>query len=289
MRVAVTGADGFTGRYVCDLLQARGIETVSLTADLADSDAVENEVASAHFDRLIHLAAQAFVGTQQWRGFYMVNQLGSFNLLESVTRHHPGTRCILASSAQVYGPQASGLISEDASPAPNNPYAISKYAMELGAQNWADKLNILIVRPFNYTGVGQDSIYLIPKIVDHFRRKDTVIELGNLDVRRDFGDVRSVADAYCGLAVDTDVSATVNVCTGNVHGLRDVLAMASAIMGHEIEVRVNPAFVRKNDVALLGGRPTQLQTLLPSWRPRPLSDTLRWMLETPDGSVQTMR
>lgn len=281
MRVAITGADGFTGRYVCESLQVRGVETISLTADLADGDAVEAEVAANRFDRLIHLAAQAFVGTNDWRGFYVVNQLGSFNLLDSVARHWPGARCVLASSAQVYGPQASGIISEEAMPAPSNPYAVSKYAMELGARYWADALDITIMRPFNYTGVGQDEIYLIPKIISHFRRKAPVIELGNLDVRRDFGDVRSVAEAYCGLALDTDVKTTVNICTGTLHGLRDVLAMASAVSGHDLEVRVNPAFVRKNDVATLGGTPEHLQSLLPGWQPKSLSDTMRWMLEAP--------
>jgi GDP-6-deoxy-D-talose 4-dehydrogenase len=284
MRVAVTGADGFTGRYLCNVLRARGVETVSLTADLADANAVEAEVLAKPFDRLVHLAAQAFVGSNDWRGFYLVNQLGTYNVLDSVARHYPGARCVLASSAQVYGPQASGLIGEDASPAPSNPYAVSKYAMELGAGYWADRLNVLVMRPFNYTGVGQEDVYLIPKIVSHFRRKASVIELGNLDVRRDFGDVRSVADAYAGLVLDSDATTTVNICSGTVHGLRDVLAMASEITGHVVDVQVNPAFVRKNDVPLLGGNPARLQSLLPAWQPRALSDTLRWMLEAPERS-----
>ncbi len=282
MRVAVTGADGFTGRYLCEVLHARGVDTVSLTADLADGDAVAGEVASKPFDRLVHLAAQAFVGSNNWRGFYTVNQMGTYSLLDAVAKHRPGARCVIASSAQIYGPQASGLIDEGALPAPGNPYAVSKYAMELGAQNWADRLDLMVTRPFNYTGVGQEDIYLIPKIVDHFRRKAPVIELGNLDVQRDFGDVRSVADAYAGLLLDSHQATTVNVCTGAAHGLRDVLAMASSITGHVIDVQVNPAFVRKNDVALLGGDPTKLRHLLPDWQPRALSDTLAWMLDAPD-------
>lgn len=282
MRIAVTGADGFTGRYVCDALEKRGVDVVSLTADLADGEAVEAEVSTKPFDRLLHLAAQAFVGSSDWQSFYTVNQIGTFNLLDAVAKHRPRSRCLLASSAQIYGPQASGMVREDAPPAPGNPYAVSKYAMELGAHYWSDRLELMVMRPFNYTGVGQDELYLIPKIVAHFCRKAPIIELGNLDVRRDFGDVRSVADAYCGLLLDTAVTTTVNICTGDVHGLRDVLAMASNITGHRIDVQVNMAFVRKNDVPILGGDPTTLKTLLPGWAPNALADTLRWMLETQD-------
>lgn len=278
MRIAVTGADGFTGRFVGQALAARGSEMVSLSADITDAAAIDAEVASISFDGLLHLAAIAFVGVSDWRSFYQVNQIGTFNLLESVARHHPGVRCVLASSAQVYGPQASGIVGEDARPGPANPYAVSKYAMELGAAHWADRLPISIVRPFNYTGVGQEEQYLIPKIVRHFRARKPVIELGNIEVARDFGDVRAVAAAYTGLLLETRDDVTVNVCSGTVTRLKDVIAMATELTGHSIEIRVNPAFVRSGDVPVLGGDVTRLQNLLPDWSPILLRDTLAWML-----------
>lgn len=283
MRIAVTGADGFTGRYVRQALAARGSEMVALSADIADASAIDAEIASTRFDGLLHLAAIAFVGVSDWRSFYAVNQIGTFNLLESLARHSPGTRCVLASSAQIYGPQASGIVSETARPNPANPYAVSKYAMELGASYWAGKLSISIVRPFNYTGVGQEVQYLIPKIVSHFRERAPVIELGNIEVARDFGDVRAVAAAYAGLLLDTNEDVTVNVCSGTVTRLRDVIAIASALTGHDIEISVNPAFVRAGDVPVLGGAASKLQSLLPDWSPIPLRETLAWMLDEPSG------
>ncbi len=281
MRIAITGADGFTGRYLCEALAARGVDTVALTADITDADAIDAEVLATPFDQVIHLAAQAFVGTQDWMGFYRINQIGTYHLLDAVARHRPNTRCLLASSAQIYGPQASGIVSETAIPSPSNPYAVSKYAMELGALTWADRLPIMIMRPFNYTGVGQDDLYLIPKIVAHFRRRADRIELGNLDVQRDFGDVRSVASAYCGLALDCTATTIVNICSGKLWGLKDIVATASRIAGHHLNVAVNPAFVRKNDVAVLGGNSQKLHALLPAWSPIPLENTLQWMLEAP--------
>lgn len=277
MRVALTGAAGFTGRFVSAALEQAGATPVVLQCDLRDQAAVDQAVDGLDFDRIIHLAGHAFVDASDWLSFYTVNQLGTLNLLDAVSRRKPGARCILASSAQVYGPNAEGLITEDASTNPVNHYAISKRTMEDGAALWRDRLEIVVTRPFNYTGVGQDTQYLVPKIVDHFRRRAEVIELGNTWVKRDFGDVRSVADAYAGLALARDVPPVVNVATGAVSSIGDILDQLTAISGHQIKVEVNQAFVRKGDVEMLGGDATLLRQTLPDWAPRSLADTLEWM------------
>lgn len=280
MRVGITGADGFTGVYLLDVLAARGAIAVPLMADLRDPTAVALEIAAARIDRLVHLAGIAFVASDDWAQFYAVNQIGTFTLLDAVARVSPGIRCVLASSAQVYGAQASGIISEDHPVAPSNHYAISKYAMELGSHQWRDRLEIVITRPFNYTGLGQEARYLIPKIVDHLKRRASVIELGNLDVKRDFGDVRSVTEAYTALVLGEETPPpVVNLCSGAVYGLRDVVSMASEIAGHQLDIRVNPDFVRANDVPVLGGDPGRLAATLPGWSPIALRDTLTWMIE----------
>lgn len=281
MRVAVTGADGFTGRFVKTALRDRGIDCIAWSADLTDSDAVEQEVCATEFDHVIHLAAKAFTDTANWEEFYHVNQIGTFRLLDAVAKHRPGARCLLASSAQVYGSGASGLIEESSNINPVNHYAVSKFAMEQGAALWGEKLELVITRPFNYTGLGQSTEYLLPKIVDHFCRGAPVIELGNTWVQRDFGDVRAVAEAYAGLISAERVIATVNIATGRVWAINEVLRILADLAGYEIEVKVNPAFVRSNDVPVLGGNISRLRENLPDWRPRDLADTLEWMyLET---------
>lgn len=277
MRIALTGAKGFTGRFVADACAAKGIECIPLAVDLTDKDAVEAVVADTAFDTLIHLAARAFVNAANWEAFYDVNQLGTFHLLDAVARTKPGTRCILSSSAQVYGPGAEGLVVEDAATRPANHYAVSKLAMEQGAALWRNQLEIVVTRPFNYTGVGQGVEYLIPKIVDHFRSGAETIELGNLFVLRDFGDVRSVADAYVGLTTRENPPAVVNICTGSVYSIKSIIDILSDISGHSINVTVNSAFVRANDVAVLGGDSTRLRETLPDWQPYTLRQTLEWM------------
>lgn len=278
MRVGVTGLAGFTGAYLADALAEAGHETVAIRADLTDPVALDNDVATIAPDAVIHLAGSAFVAANDISTFYAVNQLGSFNLLDSLARHRPECRVLLASSAQVYGDAASGRVGEDHPTRPANHYALSKLGMEMGARFWEDKLVPIVARPFNYTGRGQQDRYLIPKIVQHFRERRAVIELGNIDVERDFGDVRTVARAYAGLIGNTDASGVVNVATGTPHSVRDVIAMAERLTGHRIDVVVNPAFVRTNDVSQLVGDNSRLRALLPDWEPATLEATLAWML-----------
>lgn len=282
MRVALTGASGFTGRFVIDALNAQGATCVTLDADLRDRAAVNRAIDAVDFDHLIHLAGRAFVDAVDWPAFYDVNQLGTLNLLDAMARARPGARCILASSAQVYGSGSEGLIDESTVARPSNHYAVSKRAMEICADLWRDRLDIVVTRPFNYTGVGQGIEYLLPKLVYHFRCRAKIIELGNTWVKRDFCDVRSVAQVYAGLIAAETVPPIVNICTGQLYSIDQILAILLELSGHAIEIQVNPAFVRANDVPVLGGNAALLHSVLPNWAPQPLVDTLAWMYNQQD-------
>ncbi|MGH8232947.1 MAG: GDP-mannose 4,6-dehydratase, partial [Rhodanobacteraceae bacterium] len=191
---------------------------------------------------------------------------------------------VLASSANIYGNATVEPITEDTPPAPANDYAVSKLAMEYMARLWMDQLPITLVRPFNYTGVGQSGNFLIPKIVAHFRRGEQIIELGNTDVSRDFSDVRDVARAYTAIAEKTPTGETVNICSGQGHSLGEVLALMATIAGYKIEVRVNPAFVRANEVKRLVGSNVRLREITGFTPAIPLEETLRWMYSAPTSS-----
>jgi nucleoside-diphosphate-sugar epimerase len=279
MRVLVTGHSGFTGRYIIDALNAAGHEALPFNADVTDWPDVEAAVAEGKPDAAIHLAANAFVQSSDVTGFYLVNQIGTFHLLEAIVRHSPGIPVLVASSANVYGDSSQGLLSEDAICAPVNHYGASKLAMEIGAKLWANRLKLVIARPFNYTGEGQDERYLIAKIVAHFRRRDPAIELGNIGVAREFGDVRSVTQAYVEL-LERGCEGTFNICTGQVHSVADVIQICEQISGHSIAVQVNPAFVRHADPQSLGGDPSRIRSALPNWRPHDLRETLEWMMSS---------
>jgi GDP-6-deoxy-D-talose 4-dehydrogenase len=279
MRTLVTGLRGFTGRYIQLELEAHGHTVIGLNSDLTDPDAVSKEIAQVQPESVLHLASIAFVDHGNLNAFYEVNLIGTFNLLTALAKHVPDVRSILlASSANIYGNSTEELLSEDATPSPANDYAVSKLSMESMASLWFEKLPLFIVRPFNYTGVGQDDKFIIPKIVSHFKDKRQVIELGNLDVWREFGDVRSVANIYRKLIECCPAGKTINICTSQTYSLREVISLCGEITGHDIEIEVNPEFVRENEVRVLTGDNNLLKKTIGNWKKYELEDTLRWML-----------
>ena len=297
-RVLVTGVDGFTGRYLAPALAARGHEVHGLVqrepaaggglpegihalhvADLLDEAALSAVVTEVRPQRVAHLAGIALVSHADVGLIYRVNLIGTRVLLGALAEATvPPEVVLLASSANVYGNSTAGVLDESMPPAPANDYAVSKLAMEQMAQLWRERLPITIVRPFNYTGIGQSLDFLLPKIIDHFRRKAPVLELGNLDVERDFSDVRTVVNAYARLLEWGPMHCPVNVCSGIGHALHDVLRLATTITGFEMEVRVNPAFVRRHEVKRLVGSKALLEQSIGPLEQRPLGDTLAWML-----------
>lgn len=286
-RVLITGASGFTGRYVIERLQAEGCEVVGLAArsggsaqapvDLLDREALRGALRELRPDLVVHLAAISFVAHGDADEIYRVNVVGTRNLLEALAElPEPPSHVLLASSANVYG-NAGGVLAEDAPYSPQNDYAVSKMAMEAMAALWTDRLPITLVRPFNYTGVGQSERFLIPKIVSHFKRREAVIELGNIDVSRDFYDVRCVAELYARLLAQPASGEVYNICSGVEWSLQQVIDTLRDLSGHDIEVRVNPAFVRANEVKSLRGSNAKVLARVGAMPAFDFSSTLSWM------------
>ncbi len=284
MKILLTGSIGFTGRFFAEAALAAGYEVNALKADLLDRKAVAEEIAGAPPDAVVHLAAISFVGHANDSAFYAVNTVGTMHLLAALAALPvPPKKVLIASSANIYGNCDASPIAETQSPAPVNHYAMSKLAMEYMARTFMDRLPIITTRPFNYTGPGQDLNFVIPKLVDHYARRAAVVELGNLQVEREFNDVRMVCDAYLALLHHGQADEAYNVCSGQPYTLRQVMDVLAELTGHTVEARVNPAFVRANEVHRLCGDPTKLQKLCEQSRATlkqpALRDTLHWMLE----------
>jgi nucleoside-diphosphate-sugar epimerase len=285
MKIFVSGAYGFTGRHFVHYAEMRGHTVWCLDADLTDKAALVIEVAEAKPDAVVHLGAISFVGHGDSSALYAVNVVGSLNLLEAIVAlGRPVRRVLLASSANIYGNCLASPIAESQAPAPVNHYAASKLAMEHLARTYYPQLPLVITRPFNYTGPGQGSEFLVPKFVRHFAAKAARIELGNLDVRREFNDVRMVCEAYLRLLEVGRSGETYNICTGWTYSLRELFGVLAQLSGHEMAIDVNPALIRANEVHQLCGNPSKLLAevgSLPEWR---LQDTLGWMLESVSGT-----
>ncbi|MDL2285934.1 GDP-mannose 4,6-dehydratase [Desulfococcaceae bacterium OttesenSCG-928-F15] len=291
-RVLITGLASFTGRYMTEELLTHGYTQIFglgfpdiqqanyYPVDLRDLKGLKTALSAIEPDIVIHLAARAFVADGDTNAFYQTNLMGTRNLLEAISlcKKHPES-ILLVSSANIYGNASEGMLNENTLPNPANDYAVSKLSMEYMAGLWAKELPVIIVRPFNYTGVGQTENFLIPKIVSHFRKKASVIELGNIDVSRDFSDVRSVVEAYRRLIEKKPHGETFTICSGIPYTIYEIIALCEKLTNHKISIRINPDFVRKNEVKILCGDNRKLQNFIGEWQNPPFEQTLNWMLE----------
>lgn len=302
-RVLITGSNGFAAKFVADELRQHRHEVIGLAKpgsdaeqpgfdgvghiDLLDAKAVREFVAHVRPDKVVHLAAISFVAHGDASDIYLNNVVGTRNLLEALADcDGAASSALIISSANVYGAEASGQIAETAPALPANDYGLSKLACEHLARIYQERVPCTILRPFNYTGVGQSPLFLIPKIVDHIVRQEKVIELGNLDVSRDFSDVRSFAEV-CRRLLDCPaaVGQVVNFCSGQAYSLGQILSMLMELSGQQISVEVNPRFVRANEVKSLWGNPTKLASLIGPLPERSLAETLQWMLSHASGNT----
>ncbi len=287
-KVFITGIEGFTGRALESYLQQRGYSVTGSSIDGIDTpysiDITDISSVKAAFedykpDYIIHLAAISFVAHADNEAFYRVNTIGSENILKAA-KDISAQKVILASSAAVYGQREESVLDESLCPTPSNHYGASKYSAERIASNYYGDLNIVITRPFNYTGPGQNENFLIPKIVKHYAEGKRVIELGNLDVIREFNDIDFVCSVYEKLMSCDSNSVTVNICSGRGVALMDIINIMNRIAGYEIEVKVNPKFVRENEIKKIVGSPERLRSLIGDFDVKPLETMLQEIYES---------
>jgi nucleoside-diphosphate-sugar epimerase len=286
-RVLITGIEGFTGYYLQKHLEHEGFEVIGTShkkyekfihLDITQKDSCVAVLKAVNPDYIINLAGISYVGHGSALDFYNVNTIGAHNLLQAVVEI--GTtpkKIILASSATVYGNQHTEVLDETLCPKPVEHYGISKYAMECIASQYFDILPIIIARPFNYTGRGQSLDFVIPKIVQHYKEKREAIDLGNIHVAREFNSVYYVCRAYGKLLTSDARSVIVNICTGRIVTVENILAMMNEIAGYTIRINTNPALLRHHEIPILRGSTERLYSIIGHLEDMPLVDLLKEM------------
>lgn len=289
-KALITGISGFTGLHLARHLTARGWDVIglgngpqpdgwtTLSAGLDETDRVAAFIAEQQPSHVVHLAALSHVVGEPLP-FYEVNVLGTEALLTACARAAVSlTRVIVASSANIYGAGAGHAIAEGQAPAPANHYAVSKAAMELVVGQWRDRLEIVITRPFNYTGPGQSENFLFPKLVGAFARREPTVRLGNLDVARDLSGIDFIVAAYEALLTRGRAGEIYNLCSGTAISIAEALALLEQITGHRPKVTVDPALVRSNEIPLLLGNAGKFQHDAGPLRPIPVRTIFEDML-----------
>jgi len=289
-KVLITSIDSFTGIHLSSYLQKNGYEVYGTSlfkneektykCDITNKNDILAILGEIKPNYLIHLSGISFAAHENTEDFYKVNTIGTTNILDSILELNIDvTKVILASSATVYGNLGLEVLDESLCPKPANHYGASKYAMECLVNGYFSKIPIIITRPFNYTGIGQAEHFLIPKIVKHFKEKKETIELGNIHVSREFNDVGFVCEVYAKL-LNTDVkNEVVNIATNKGIKLLDIITMMNEIAQYKINVKVNPEFIRKDEIEVLTGSSDRLNKLIGNIKYKKLEETLKEMYE----------
>ena len=304
-RVMFTGADGFVGRHLLPALSTAlspeaeiilasrtgegeaGYRSVAL--ELKEPASVQAAVADIRPDLVIHLAAQASVG-QSWGAAadtWDINLCGSFHLATAVAEHAPRASFFYVSTAEVYGSSFNdGVAVESTALRPQSAYSRSKAAAEgMLADVLPGSATLIVARPCNHSGAGQDARFVIPSFAAQIARIEQgaadEIRVGNLEAERDFMDVRDIVEAYIGLLARTPSlppRSVFNIGTGQSLRIGDILERLRAMSDVPTPVVADPDRMRPSEIArtVIDASALRAET---GWRPmHALEETLATVL-----------
>lgn len=301
----VTGAAGFAGQHLLRALAGTPGRLVGWyrpgvpppaaaptgvdwrAVDLREPAAVAEALAETPPVEVFHLAGAANQGAS-WAHTDValeLNALATHHLLAAVHRLVPAARVLVTTSAAVYAPHDAAL-DESSATRPTSPYGVSKLAQEMVALDAAaaQGMQVVVVRPFNHIGPGQDPAYFAPSFARQIARIEAgleppVLRVGNLDAARDLSDVRDVVRAYALLMRDGRAGEVYNVCRGDAYVIGDLLRQLVAMSRVSVQIETDPARLRPSDTPRLLGSHDRL-TQATGWMPEiPIDDTLRAILE----------
>jgi GDP-4-dehydro-6-deoxy-D-mannose reductase len=295
MRLLVTGAGGFVGRWLVEAAVAAGHHVTAATeprqappaawsaaggrvrrvaADLRRPEGIGHLAALRPVpDAVIHLAAVASntAARRDPEAAWALNA-GATAALAQAMAAAGAARFLLVSSAEVYGAGHDGPIPETAAIAPISPYAASKAGAELAAAEVARRtaLAVVVARPFPHTGPGQSTAYVLPALASRLsgavRSGASTIPVGNLDAVRDFLDVRDVVQAYLALLDRGAPGEVYNVASGVGRRLGACLAALAQVAGITVRPVEDASLMRPADIPVLIGDPGKLRRAT-GWKP----------------------
>lgn len=302
MRILLTGASGFVGRWLQPLLTQRGHTVFSLVgpdstgdlpspyrrSDLASDTDLPLFLRDFHPDRVLHLAGQSSVKAS-WadpEGTLRANLTASLHLFQALQSTGFTGAFLSVGSSEEYGSQA-GRIDEEAPINPLNPYALSKFAQGqiLSQLSASSGISLIHLRPFNHIGPGQPRGFvaadLASQVMDRATgRSQGPLRVGNLAAVRDFLDVRDVVRAYGTVLEHPDPPPGVyNLASGQGQSIQELLNGMLALAGVEVEVQVDPVLFRPLEVPTQIGNADKFRQTF-NWHPEtPWRKTVRDLLE----------
>lgn len=314
MSTFITGLEGFVGQQILSALPSSFFPVYGTAiapvpsvpranvcyrnVDITNGPELSAFVREAKPRIVIHLAAISNVGFsfKNPELTYKVNRDGSMNLLKALKEHCANVTCLLIGSGEVYGNSAAcgrAGCSESDPVSPVSPYAKSKLAMETDALALRKEcgIDVRITRSFNHTGPGQGELFVfsyIAKTLAEIKlgRKKPELELGNIDVRRDFLDVRDTVSAYLAILQKGRPGETYNVSSGKSPTLRELINTFIRVSGLPVRIVTDASRMRPQDIPLLCGNSAKLKKET-GWQPQyAIEDTFKDMLAWWEKKIQ---
>jgi GDP-4-dehydro-6-deoxy-D-mannose reductase len=295
MKFLVTGAEGFAGKHLVDLLTKCDHVVEHFDLDITYRSQVEFVIKDFQPDGVFNLAAKTHPPTsfQEPVEYFEVNANGAIYLVDAVLKYSPNTFFMQCSTSEVYGIHPEGTqITEKTICVPPNPYAVGKYAADLYVQERCNNglLKGFITRAFSHTGPGRSSNYSISSDAIQIarilkRNAEPVIKVGNLSCKRVVMDVRDVVNVYYHLMMlyingNSDYFGGVfNIGGDTLRTMGDYLNIMLDISGVKATTEINPLFFRKFDIPIQYPNSDKVRKIL-NWKPTiPIEKTLLDLIE----------
>lgn len=288
-KLLVTGLNGFVGQHIRQLLPSDWQLMHAQRLDLLVNDSLDSALARDCPDAVIHLAGQTYVpdAFRDPKRTLEVNLLGTLNLLQALKRKGFSGSFLYVSSGDVYGQVGEDNlpIEEQLNPRPRNPYAVSKVSAEALCLQWsfAEPWRIMLARPFNHIGPGQRQDFVIPSVARQLVRirkglQAPRLEVGDIDVTRDFLDVRDVISAYFHLLRSGRSGEIYNVCSGREQSVRDLIDQLMVLEGVQVELTQDHTRLRPSEQRRVVGCSQKIQKET-GWKPEiSITQTLQSVL-----------
>ena len=294
-RLLVTGQQGLVGTTLSRMVgverRVAGWSVIDLphNVDLRDAAATSAMVGSAAPDAVLHLAAQSFVpdAVRDPAATLEINLFGTLNVLQALKKCAFRGRMIYVGTGDVYGmvPEDALPVAETRLPAPRNPYSVSKLAAEALCYQWTatEGMDIVLARPFNHIGWGQSDRFVLSNFARQIveirqGRRGPAVAVGDIDVTRDFTDVRDVVHAYFALFASGASGEVYNVCSGRDRSIRSLLDRLAELAGVAITIEQDRARLRRAEQRRVCGDPAKI-TRTTGWVANtPLDESLAAML-----------
>ncbi|MCK5706142.1 MAG: GDP-mannose 4,6-dehydratase [Candidatus Aureabacteria bacterium] len=308
--VLITGIEGFVGSHLALTLLGK-IKDISITGTyllepdrekLKNVNFIKVDIKSKEeiselfrkeksFDAIFHLAGLANVG-YSWKHpeeVMEVNILGTLHFLEEIRKTKEKAKFLFVSSSDIYNEKSSSILDESASLNPESPYAISKLAAEnlVTTYGKAYDIPVYIARPVPHTGPGQSTSFAVMDFCSQAvkLKKDGLsspaINVGNIDVAKDYCDVRDVVDAYIKIMECSKAGEIYNISTGVKITLREIVEKIKRVLSFNFELKQDPSRLRPHDPDIVVLENLKLKAL--GWKPRySIEDTIKDIIDDID-------